>query len=200
MKIFIYILLFVAVCFSSCNPARKINSGTVVLNDHQEMFWNKLRSLCGKAFKGEVFEAPANDTVFRNKALFLHIRSCEENRIRTPFVVGDNRSRTFIITRENGSLQLKHDHRHNDGVPDSITLYGGRTSNSGSANVQFFPADQHTVNILPAAAGNVWWLEIVDGRYLSYNLRRMGTDRLFTVRFDITQPVTPPEAPWGWQQ
>jgi hypothetical protein len=199
MKFHLTILIASLAILSSCDPARRINSGTVVLNDHQEMFWNKLKSLCGQAFRGEVFEAPANDTVFRNKELFLHIRSCEENRIRLPFVVGNNRSRTFIITKSNGSIQFKHDHRHSDGVPDSITMYGGTTSNSGSANIQFFPADQHTANILPAAAGNVWWMEIVDGKYISYNLRRMGTDRIFTVRFDITQPVAPPEAPWGWQ-
>jgi hypothetical protein len=199
MKFYLTILITAITMLSSCGTSRRINSENIVITDHQEMFWNKLKTLCGQAFRGEVIEAPANDTVFRNKELFLHLRSCEENRVRLPFVVGSNRSRTFILTRSNSGIQFKHDHRHSDGVPDSITMYGGITSNSGSANIQFFPADQHTVNILPAAAGNVWWMEIVDGKYISYNLRRMGTDRVFTVRFDITQPVTPPEAPWGWQ-
>ncbi len=114
-------------------------------------------------------------------------------------MVGDNRSRTWIFTKLSGKLLLKHDHRHEDGKEDSITQYGGGTSNSGSATVQYFPADQQTVNILPAAAGNMWWVELMPGKYFTYNLRRMGTDRLFSIRFDLSKPVAAPEAPWGWK-
>jgi len=39
----------------------------------------------------------------------------------------------------------------------------------------------------------------VPGKYFTYNLRRMGTDRLFSIRFDIAMPVAAPEAPWGWK-
>ena len=169
-----------------------------VSNNNQEKFWTQLNSLCGKAFKGKVVSAPANDTVFRNKDLWLHVRSCEAGRIRIPFTVGTDRSRTFILSRQKNSISFNHDHRHAVGSEDSLTMYGGVTSNSGSANVQFFPAHQHTVNILPAAAGNVWWIEIDPGTSLRYNLRRLGTDRIFTVEFDLTTEVDPPPAPWGW--
>jgi hypothetical protein len=52
---------------------------------------------------------------------------------------------------------------------------------------------------LPAAATNVWWVELVAGKFFTYNLRRIGTDRLFTIRFDLTKPVAIPYAPWGWK-
>jgi hypothetical protein len=53
--------------------------------------------------------------------------------------------------------------------------------------------------MLPAAASNVWWVELVPGKYFTYNLRRMGTDRLFSIRFDLSSAIDMPEAPWGWK-
>jgi hypothetical protein len=77
-------------------------------------------------------------------------------------------------------------------------MYGGSTTNSGAASRQVFPADEETAKLLPAAAGNVWWIELAPGEYFTYNLRRIGTDRLFTVKFDLTKSVTAPPPPWGW--
>ncbi len=191
------ILLFVT--FISCHSSQKSGSSSVNPNESQEIFWNELQKLCGNAYEGSIAAAPANDTAFRNKTLLMHVRSCKENVTRIPFMVGDNRSRTWVFTKTNGKILLKHDHRHEDGKEDSITQYGGWTSNSGSATVQYFPADQETVNILPAAAGNMWWVELSPGKYFTYNLRRMGTDRLFSIRFDLSKPVAAPEAPWGWK-
>ncbi len=168
-------------------------------NDSQEKFWQALQSLCGKAFEGTVAAAPANDTAFRNKTLLMHVRACGENKISIPFMVGENRSRTWVLTRGEKQLVLKHDHRHEDGSDDSITMYGGATSNSGSATMQYFPADQQTVDMLPAAGGNVWWIELEPGKHFTYNLRRMGSDRIFSIRFDISKPVAAPPAPWGWR-
>lgn len=129
----------------------------------------------------------------------MHLRGCEDATIRIPFFIGENRSRTWLFNKTKDQLLLKHDHRHMDGTPDSITQYGGRTTNSGTATLQMFPADQETTNMLPAAATNVWWLELVPGKYLTYNLRRIGTDRLFSIRFDLSTIMDIPEAPWGWK-
>ncbi|MEX2363844.1 MAG: hypothetical protein WD597_09475, partial [Balneolaceae bacterium] len=79
-----------------------------------QVFWENLESICGKAFVGEVLEAPDDDT-FRDHELVMHVRSCEENRIRIPFYVGDDRSRTWVLKLENDRILLKHDHRHQDG-------------------------------------------------------------------------------------
>lgn len=183
---------------SSCYSSQKKNI-VKTTDNNQEKFWQSLQELCGKAYKGTVIAAPANDTVFKDKLLVMHVRACEEARIRIPFFVGENRSRTWVFTKTNQQLLLKHDHRHRDGIPDSITMYGGQTTNSGMATLQLFPADQETTNILPAAATNVWWVELVPGKYFTYNLRRMGTDRLFSIRFDLSSATNIPDAPWGWK-
>lgn len=71
------------------------------------------------------------------------------------------------------------------------------TGNPDFATTQEFHADAHTAELLPAAATNVWTVEIVPGSFSAYALRREGTDRRFRVEFDLTRRVTPPPAPWG---
>jgi hypothetical protein len=193
----IFLLFLFTTIHFSCSVTRSTKSFPV--SNNQQTFWNELNALCGKAYAGTVINSPANDTVFKDQMLIMHVRSCSKDVIRVPFNVGNNRSRTWVFTKVAGGIQLKHDHRHEDGKEDSVTQYGGTTSNTGSSTLQMFPADQHTVNILPAAATNVWWVELVAGKFFTYNLRRMGTDRLFTIRFDLTKPVAIPYAPWGWK-
>ena len=158
------------------------------------VFWKELEKVCGKAFAGIVVAAPADDTTFKDKTLVMHVRSCEKDRIRIPFVVGENRSRTWVLTRARDRLLLRHDHRHEDGKPDTVTMYGGWTTSVGMPTRQMFPADQDTVNTIPAAAPNVWWIELVPGEYFSYNLRRMGSERYISIRFDLKNAVKAPEA------
>jgi hypothetical protein len=165
-----------------------------------KIFWTNLQKLCGKAFAGTVVAAPAEDTTFKDKTLIMHVRSCQKNRIRIPFFVGDDKSRTWVLSQQkNGRILLKHDHRHEDGSPDKVTMYGGLTPNSGSVTRQMFPADDETVKVIAAAATNVWWIDLVEGDYFSYNLRRMGTERYFSIKFDLTKEVKTPAAPWGWK-
>jgi hypothetical protein len=161
-------------------------------------FWKELQKLCGKAYAGTVAAAPADDTTFKDKALVMHVRSCEADRIRIPFVVGDDRSRTWILTRKADRIELRHDHRHADGKPDTVTMYGGWTTSVGMPTRQVFPADQKTVDVIAAAATNVWWIELVPGEHFSYNLRRMGSERFFSIKFDLKTTAKAPEAPWGW--
>lgn len=189
---------FLLLLLISCGAPKPLITPVAALHANQQAFWQVLEQHCGKAYEGKVVSAPANDTVFKDKTLLMHVRACSDNTIRIPFVVGNDRSRTWVITKHENGLLLKHDHRHSDGKPDSVTMYGGYTTNSGMATVQFFPADRQTTDLLPAAAGNVWWIELVPNSHFTYNLRRLGTDRLFSIRFDLTKIVTPPAAPWGW--
>ncbi len=162
-----------------------------------ETFWMNLAAHCGKAYEGKLV-SPESDPRFAGK-LVMHVRSCEEGRLRIPFFVGEDRSRTWVLTMDrNDLIQLKHDHRHSDGTQDEVTQYGGMATNTGSATTQFFPSDQFTADLLPAAVGNVWWIT-VDETSFTYNLRRLGSDTLFSVKFDLTKPVEAPEAPWGWK-
>jgi hypothetical protein len=160
-------------------------------------FWETLKKHCGKSFEGSLSSTPVNED-FAGKKLVMHVRSCEGNTIRIPFFVGDDKSRTWVLTFENDRIQLKHDHRHQDGSEDKVTQYGGKATNAGSSSVQVFPADQQTTDLLPHAATNVWWITL-DEKTFSYNLRRMGSDRLFTVTFDLTKTIENPSAPWGWK-
>ncbi len=111
--------------------------------------------------------------------------------------MGDDKSRTWVLTRGDDNLiLLKHDHRLKDGSEDTVTQYGGRSPNTGLADIQFFPADQFTSNLLEHASNNVWWFTVDDTSF-TYNLRRIGTDRFFSVKFDLTKIVGTPAAPWG---
>jgi FtsP/CotA-like multicopper oxidase with cupredoxin domain len=161
-------------------------------------FWHRLTTLCGKAFRGRVVEAPAGDTSFANRSLIMHVRSCAADTIRIPFQVGDDRSRTWVFTRGAGGLRLKHDHRHADGAPDSVTQYGGDARLPGSAGVMEFPADSFTAALIPPARTNVWTIEVdLETKRFVYALRREGTNRRFRVEFDLGRQVAIPPPPWG---
>jgi len=163
----------------------------------QEIFWSSLQSLCGRAFSGTLTEGNAADSVFRREALMMHVRECTPSVIRIPLHAGADRSRTWVLTRTDAGLRLKHDHRHSDGTEDRITQYGGDTRGNGIAKKQEFHADAHTASLIPAARTNVWTVEVVPNTLFVYALRREGTDRRFRIDFDLTKPVQLPPPPWG---
>jgi hypothetical protein len=164
-------------------------------------FFARLGSLCGRAFEGRIASPPvAADASFAGKRLVMHVRDCSANTIRIPFHVGDDRSRTWVLTRVGAGYRLKHDHRHQDGSEDAVTQYGGDTAVAGTATRQTFPADPFTKALLvrngnAAGVENVWAVEVDPGRIFSYELRRPG--RFFRVEFDLGRPVALPPPPWG---
>jgi hypothetical protein len=159
-------------------------------------FFDGLKPLCGKTFEGKIVAdqpPPAADDPFVGKRLLMHVRDCEAREVRIPFTVGEDRSRTWIISRTESGLRLKHDHRHADGTPDDLTMYGGETLSSGTARRQSFPSDAETVALFTKqdrliSVPNVWSLELNDTRTFVYELRR-PSGRLFRVEFDLTRPV-----------
>ena len=186
MKQIILIFLFLAPFLGTSQE--KANSLVV---------WGNLKKQCGKSFEGMAIAGADNET-FKNKRLVMQVISCEENVIKVPFYVGDDKSRTWVFTLKGDKIELKHDHRHENGEPDKVTMYGGTSSNIGQAGLQMFPADDATTKMLPLAATNVWWVELKDD-FFSYNLRRIGSDRLFTVKFDLKNPLQIDWKPWGWK-
>lgn len=163
-----------------------------------QQFWENLKTHCGKAYEGELASHVTNDD-FSGKTLTMFVRTCDENTITIPFYVGEDRSRTWVLTYEDDKIKLKHDHRHEDGTEDEITQYGGTSPNSGLANVQFFPADTETAELIGYASTNVWWITLEEDTF-SYNLQRIGSGNpAFNVYFDLTKPVEAPAAPWGWK-
>ncbi|WP_179351707.1 hypothetical protein [Winogradskyella vidalii] len=162
-----------------------------------EQFWEQLKTHCGNAYEGVITEGGKEGDGFTGETLVMHVRICETNTIRIPFFVGEDKSRTWVLQMNADKIMsLKHDHRHKDGTEDDLTQYGGTSANMGLAHLQMFPADAHTSEILPAASTNIWWFTI-DDTSLTYNLRRIGTERLFTVKFDLTKTIETPDAPWG---
>ena len=206
----LFTLFVIALITLSCDPSKRKSTalqreadiaGELALSARdttQEVFWSELQKLMGKAYEGVIVSAPANDTAFTGKRLLMHVLSCEGDVINIPFFVGSDSSRTWVFTKDDTGILLKHDHRHADGTPDQLTMYGGKTQNFGSAIRQIFPADQETADMLPGAITNVWWIDFVPGEYFVYNLRRVNTDRLFSVRFDLKREVETPGKPWGW--
>lgn len=163
-----------------------------------DSFWVRLQQYCGKSFEGRITAGGREGDGFTGNRLLMQVKACNNDTIRIPFYAGENRSRVWVFARQQMKLMLKHEHRHEDGTPDRITGYGGLATNSGSSRQQVFPADDETCNLLPAACGNIWWITLTENEF-TYNLRRIGTDRLFTVSFDITKPVTVDWKPWGWE-
>lgn len=163
-----------------------------------QQFWETLKSHCGKAYEGKLAPHVTNDD-FSGKKLTMFVRTCDDDTITIPFYVGEDRSRTWVLTFEDDRIKLKHDHRHEDGSEDEITQYGGKSTNTGLPNLQFFPADSQTAELIGYASTNVWWIT-VDDKTFTYNLKRIGTENpAFNVYFDLTNPVDAPRAPWGWE-
>lgn len=164
-----------------------------------KQFWNQLKKHCGNAYEGTITAGATANDPFSGKKLVMHVRSCAEDQIKIPFFVGDDKSRTWVLTLKNDIITLKHDHRHEDGSEDKVSQYGGTSTNSGLSNIQFFPADQFTSDLISYASNNIWWITI-DENSFTYNLRRIGSERFFSVTFDLLKPISAPDAPWGWKE
>ncbi|MEM1150875.1 MAG: hypothetical protein AAGI03_09980 [Pseudomonadota bacterium] len=167
--------------------------------DPASEFMVNLATHCGQAYAGRLVSSDPQDADFVGEAMVMHVRSCAEDEIRVPFHVSEDRSRTWVISRTDGGLRLKHDHRHEDGEEDVITQYGGDALVFDTAERIAFPVDAYSIDLfnregLTASITNIWALELTETVF-AYELRR--SSRYFRVEFDLTQPVTPPPAPWG---
>ncbi len=166
----------------------------------RQLFFDRLRALCGHAYAGRVASGDAADREMAASRLVMEARRCSDNEVRIPFHVGDDRSRVWVVSRTAGGLRLKHEHRHRDGSEDTRSRYGGDTVSAGGAGRQEFPADAFSRALfvredIPESITNVWAMEIAPGQVFAYELRRPG--RHFRVEFDLSRTVAPPPPPWG---
>ena len=158
----------------------------------QNDFLARLNALCGQRFEGRVVTTDAADAKFASERLIMHVRDCSADEVRIPFAVGEDRSRTWVVTKTDTGLRLKHDHRHEDGTTDVLHWYGGDTANAGTAERQAFPVDAESIALFNAndaavSTTNVWAMEVHPDRMFAYELRR--PNRHFRVEFDLTKPV-----------
>ena len=183
-------LLLAVAIVAGCRTAAPAHPG--------DALWSALQPLCGKAFEGRLVEGTEpSDAEIGKQKLVMHVRQCGASEIRIPFHVGENRSRTWVLTRTADGVRLKHDHRHEDGSEDRVTQYGGDTRAGTASRALDFHADEHTAKLIPAAATNIWTIAVDEsGRTFTYGLRREAQGRRFRVDFDLTKPIPPPPAPW----
>lgn len=183
--------LFLAGCASSLTPA----------SEPESAFFERLSALCdGKAYAGVLVSDDAADADFKGADMRMGPATCDAEMIRIPFAVGEDRSRTWEVSRTEAGVRLKHDHRHKDGTEDVLTQYGGDSDATGSTSQQDFPADAETKALfirenIEVSTQNTWSLEVEPGSIFVYQMRR--PERLFRVEFDLTQSVETPPPPWG---
>ena len=178
--------LFAIVCavfLSSPNPSSRAIASPET--ETHRVFFQNLTKLCGQRFEGKTEFPPDPKHPLAGKKLLMIVESCSEKEIRIPFNVGEDKSRTWILTLTDKGLLFKHDHRHPDGTPDRITMYGGWAAPKGTSYMQRFPADPETTKLIPEAATNVWTLQIIPDRQIfSYYLERNNEPR-YEARFSL---------------
>lgn len=201
--------LFLCIPLVACDPAAPPSAAP----SPQDLFFERLSLLCGKAYAGLLVSDQKADAAMAGKPMIMHVASCSPNEIQIPFHIAEDnnswdRSRTWLISRTDQGLRLKHRHRHEDGSPDSVTNYGGDSKGEGTAERQEFPVDAESVasfrtNGLDQSVTNIWGVEISppgqsDGHF-AYELRRPDSadGRFFRVEFDLSKPVAPPPPSWG---
>ncbi len=163
-----------------------------------DRFMERIASRCGNAYEGEVVSEDAADKGFAQERLVMQVRECSDDVLRIPFHVGEDRSRTWVVSRTQEGLRLKHDHRHADGSEDAVTQYGGDSAVISAGRAEF-PVDPFSIDLfqregLEASVTNVWAMEISDDVF-AYELSR--ENRFFRVEFDLNKPVAAPPPPWG---
>ena len=197
-------LFILSLCASSAISAEQqgnvIKPAPLVSIASHDAFFNSLKALCGKAFLGKVTLDNHGPSSMSENPLIMHVRRCTDQQLQIPFHVGDDASRTWIITKTGAGLLLKHDHRHDDGSYSESTMYGGHTVDAGWAQVQSFPADAYSKELfakqgIPQSSTNIWQMYIYPKEF-TYRLIREG--REFRVDFDLSKEIAVPAAPWGY--
>ncbi|WGM31704.1 hypothetical protein [Brevundimonas sp. NIBR11] len=166
--------------------------GTTRTHYPEDGFMANLNALCGQSFEGKVISTDAVDAAMASQRLVMTVRDCSQSEVRIPFSVGEDRSRTWIVSRTEAGLRLKHDHRYPDGTPHALHMYGGDSVPHGGTERQSFPVDAFSIALFNAndaavSTTNVWNVEIHPGRVFAYELRR--ANRHFRVEFDLTRPI-----------
>lgn len=166
-------------------------------------FITQLMPLCENSYAGRVVSTDAIDADWRAQPIIVGPIACEVASIKMPLAVGTNTSRTWVLIAEKRTLTLKHDHRHDDGIADAVSWYGGTANTEGTALRQEFPVDDFSIDLfkkegLPASVVNTWAMDITPGKTFAYELSRPATQaqidagepgRFFRLEFDITKPL-----------
>ena len=163
------------------------------LPQEQEEFWSNLEEHCGKAYAGEAQDMREDDTrrhdLYQDKPMVAHFRQCLDDELRIPGHIAEDRSRTWLLTKVDGGLDLRHDHREEDGSDSDNTMYGASTVDAGTSLRQEFVREE---------GSGYWVLELEPGERFIYG-NYDGEEWLVRFVFDLNEEVDPPPAPWGYE-
>jgi hypothetical protein len=184
-------LLIMTGCVSPEKRAKEDTKSDEIIQDDtgQLAFLANLAAFCGKSFEGrEVFMAEGRES-WADKQFIMHVTVCEFGMVHIPFYLDDDHSRTWMFFIEDGKLRFRHDHRHADGTPEDVTLYGGYADSSGDAYCQNFPADEYTCDMLPNSCTAEWRVKLSDDlstfRYMLFS----DGELFFEAAFDLSNPM-----------
>ncbi len=188
MKINLLIPLFLTILILSSGCDQGPSVGSELTDPDEKAFFNNLAQYYGQSFRGEQTYMAEGRESWGHMDFVMHVTLCEDDRIHIPFHLDEDHSRTWMFLVEEGRLRFRHDHRHEDGTPEAITMYGGYADGNGSALRQDFPADEYTCELIPTSCHAVWRVELTeDPRSFSYMLLSHG-EELFRARFDLEHP------------
>ena len=166
--------------------------------DPAQSFFSKMTSLCDRTVEGRVVSNQAADADWIGQTLVVGPVTCEADLIRMPLAVGEDQSRTWVLSRVEEGLEFRHEHVEPDGTPSAVTEYGGYAAwGAGTPTQQSFPADDKTKanfteNGIPVSNTNVWTFSIKD-QNLTYSLARpasdLGPERDFRAKFNLNSEV-----------
>jgi hypothetical protein len=193
MKLNLILLLFI-VLFTACNSENK----------PYDLFFDQLAEHCGDAYPGSLTLEPEGDEMLTGtEMLIVHFRECDENQLYVPFHIeleeneDWDRSRTWIFTRHDDGLELRHDHRNRDGSSDEVTMYGGFSVGAGTEMRQEFQSIERSEE---TGIFRGWRIEIVPNDRYTYGTIR-GDEWSWRVDFDLSEPLDEiPPSPWGHKQ
>ena len=195
-RIALLLTLMLSIVFFGCN-----DNSQNELSAEQLEFWERMEANCGNAYAGELADAtPYYAADFEQvDQIRIHIRECSDELIHTSLHVNDDHSRNLMLTRVDGTLQLKHDHRYEDGTEEEISQYGGLAPKPGLTRRQIFEADDHTAEILPDRFDNFWFLDFMDDHTFAYGVHWPKHGHSIRLEFDLTETIEAPPAPWGYE-
>lgn len=186
LSVSLILLLFAISCGQQSSPETAI--------DTHQAFFNNLKALCGETFIGastfpDNSEHPLVDTELRN-----HVSVCTDEMVRIELIRdGDYWHGAWVLEWREAGLHLFHDHLGEVRTMEDLIAsgdahgYGGYANDQGSAIQQFFPADEATAEMLPAAATNVWMMQLdLENDQFIYYLERHGEPRFRAVVSRVT--------------
>jgi hypothetical protein len=166
----------------------------------RDAWFEALSSHCGNAYAGKLtYEPEGDDMLTGTETLIVHFRECSDSLIKAPFHIeleeeqDWNRSRTWVFTRHEDNIELRHDHRKPDGTDDEVTMYGGFSEGVGTAirhEFKSIPRSEET------GVFRGWRIEVVPNVRYTYGTIQ-DTSWTWRIDFDLSTPIEAPPAAWG---